>query len=231
MIPFSDQPGRPRRLFPFVMISFVLINIAVYIYQVSLGSGDQRFVMAWGLIPYELSTGRDIAPLISAPVYFTIITSMFLHGSILHIGGNMLFLWVFGDNVEDVLGHFWFLMFYLAVGILAGLSQVMIDPTSRVPGIGASGAIAGVLAAYLILFPHARVRTLLFLGPFFTITRISATILIGIWILFQFISGVVTLSDTEQSGVAYWAHIGGFFAGLIIIWIYRRSRGSAERSY
>lgn len=156
---------------------------------------------------------------------------MFLHGSILHIGGNMLFLWVFGDNVEDVLGHSWFLVFYLAVGVLAGLSHAMIDPTSRIPGIGASGAIAGVLAAYLVLFPHARVRTLLFLGPFFTITRISATILIGLWILFQFVSGLFALGEPDRSGVAYWAHIGGFVAGFIIIWMYQRSRGAAGSRY
>ena len=151
------------------------------------------------MVPYEITTGRDIPPPSPDPVYWTLITSMFLHGGLLHIAGNMLFLWVFGDNVEDALGHLGFLLFYFAAGIFAGLSQVLIDPLSRIPGIGASGAIAGVLAAYLVLFPQATVRTLLFIGPFFTITRLSAFIIIGLWILFQVVSGLLSLGITPPA--------------------------------
>jgi len=224
MIPFSDQPGRPRRSAPVVMVVLVLVNVLLFLYELSLGNALPRFITAYGVVPYEIVTGRDIPPLSPHPVYWTLITSMFLHGGLLHIAGNMLFLWVFGDNVEDALGHLGFLLFYFAAGILAGLSQVLIDPLSRTPGIGASGAIAGVLAAYLVLFPRATVRTLLFIGPFFTITRLSAFIIIGLWILFQLLSGLLSLGvvGSEAGGVAYWAHIGGFFAGLIMIWLWKR---------
>jgi len=233
MIPFSDQPGPRRRSTPVVMVTLVLVNLLVFLYELSLGDALPRFVQAYGVVAYEITAGRDMPPTIPYPVYFTLITSMFLHGGLLHIAGNMIFLWVFGDNVEDTLGHFGFLLFYCMAGILAGLSQVLVDPSSQTPGIGASGAIAGVLAAYLVLFPRATVRTLLVLGPFITITRLSAVILIGFWILFQFVSGLLSLglAPGQASGVAYWAHIGGFFAGLVMIWLYKRWSGAGARQY
>jgi membrane associated rhomboid family serine protease len=215
------------------MVVFVIVNVLVFLYQLSLGPALQRFILAYGVVPFEITTGRDIPPMIPLPVYLTLVTSMFLHGGLLHIAGNMLFLWVFGDNVEDALGHFGFLLFYFATGILAGLSQVLVDPLSRTPGVGASGAIAGVLAAYLVLFPRATVRTLLFLGPFITVTRISAFFLIGFWFLIQFVSGVVSLGveTAGGGGVAYWAHIGGFVAGLILILLFKQALGAGRRRY
>ena len=221
MIPISDYPPE-RRSTPIVMPSLVVINVLVFIYELVLGQGMDRFLLAYGTIPYEISHGVDIPPHIPIPVYSTLLTSMFLHANLLHIGGNMIFLWVFGDNVEDQIGHVRFLVFYLLCGVIAGLSQVAISPDARVPAVGASGAIAGVLAAYFILFPRAQVRTLLFFGIFFTITRISAVFLIGFWIVLQFILGIVALGSVDGGGVAYFAHVGGFIAGLALIQIFRR---------
>lgn len=219
MIPLSDYPPE-RRTVPVVMLTLVAINIFMFLYQILLGPGMDRLVMAYGTIPFEITRAIDIPPQIPVPVYFTLFTSMFLHASIFHLVGNMLFLWVFGDNVEDRLGHLRFLAFYLLCGIFAALSQVAISPDVRIPAIGASGAIAGILAGYVVLFPHAQVRTLLFIGIFFTITRISALFLIGFWIVLQFVFGFVSLGD-EGGGVAYFAHIGGFIAGLILIEAFR----------
>ncbi len=225
MIPISDSPGI-RRHTPIVMPLLIVANVVIFLYQLSLGQTAQGFVMAWGAVPYEITHAVDIAPRIPVPVYVTLLTSMFLHGGLLHLASNMLFLWVFGDNVEDRMGRGAFLAFYLVCGILAGLTQTAIDASSRVPSIGASGAIAGVLAAYLLLFPRAQVRTLLLIGIFFTITRISAIFLIGFWILLQLLSGLIALEfGTDQTGgVAYWAHIGGFVAGLILTKVFYHRR-------
>lgn len=220
MIPISDYPPR-RRTTPIVMPALVAINVLVFIFELSLGADLNRFLLAYGTVPYEITHSRDIPPLIPIPVYFTLFTSMFLHAGFLHIAGNMLFLWVFGDNVEDRIGHVGFAAFYLICGVVASLTQVAIGPDTRVPSVGASGAIAGVLAAYLILFPRAEVRTLLFIGIFFTITRISALFLIGFWILLQFVLGFVSLGVDDGGGVAYFAHIGGFVAGLVLIYVFR----------
>ncbi len=217
MIPISDSPGERRR-FPVVMLSILVLNILVFGYEVSLpSSGLDQLVSAAGVVPVEFTRGQMVGP---PPPYgltwTTLITSMFLHGGVLHIGSNMLYLFIFGDNVEDQFGHLPFLAFYFAAGIVAGLTHIALNAGSTVPSIGASGAIAGVLAGYLILFPHASIRTLLFIGPFFTMTRLSAIFLIGFWFVTQFLSGVVSLgATTEQtSGVAVWAHVGGFVAGL-----------------
>src|SRR5947199_602604 len=152
------------------------------------------------------------------PVYLTLITAMFLHAGWLHIGGNMLYLFIFGDNVEDRMGHLPYLAFYLFCGVIAGIAQIVVDPGSSIPSLGASGAIAGVLAAYLVLFPWAGVRTVIFLFIFFTIVTLPAIILIGLWFVLQFFDGVAALSNAQQSmgGVAYFAHVGGFVTGLVI---------------
>ena len=222
MIPISDYPPQ-RRTTPYVMLALVALNTIIFIYETLLGANLNSFLFAFGVVPFEISHGRDISPIVPFPVYLTLITSMFLHGGILHLAGNMLFLWVFGDNVEDSLGHITFLIYYIVCGLAAGLTQVAISPDEQIPVIGASGAISGVLAAYLVLFPRAQVRTLLFIGPFFTLTRISAFFLIGFWIVLQFAIGFLTLGEAG-GGVAYFAHIGGFVAGLLITYLFRFRR-------
>ena len=225
MIPISDAPG-PRRTFPVVTVLLIAINVLVFVFE--LGMGDQqleRVITAAGVVPAEILSGRDLGP--RAPlgiIYLTLLTSMFLHAGFLHIGGNMLYLWVFGDNVEDSMGHLRFLVFYLLCGILAGLTHILLNAGSTEPSIGASGAIAGVLGAYIVLFPHAKVRTLLFIGPFITFPRVSAWIMIGIWFLLQLFSGLASLgpSSAQSSGVAFWAHVGGFVAGLVLVFVFRR---------
>jgi membrane associated rhomboid family serine protease len=221
VIPLKDYPGA-RRSFPWVMISILLINVLVFIFELLVGSVsdlDQLFSSA-GIVPVEYTRGVLVGP--SPPLgitWTTLITSMFLHGGLLHIASNMLYLFIFGDNVEDRLGHWRFLSFYFLCGIAAGITHIVINANSAVPSIGASGAIAGVLAAYLRLFPSADVRTLLFIGPFITIPRIRAAFLIVFWFITQFLTGVLSLgATTEQTGgVAVWAHVGGFVAGLILV--------------
>jgi len=232
VIPISDMAGRSRSL-PIVNVLLILASIYVFVAYELMAPSEaalDRLVQAAGVIPRELLTGSDLPP--SAPldnIYLTLVTSMFLHGSLLHLGSNLLFLWVFGDNVEDSMGHIPYLVYYLLCGVVAGLAHTLVNAGSAIPSIGASGAIAGVLAGYLLRFPHAQVRTLVFLGPFIVFPRISAIILIVFWFVLQVFSGVASLSvQTEQtSGVAFWAHIGGFVAGLILINLFPRRRESA----
>jgi membrane associated rhomboid family serine protease len=224
------MPG-VRRRFPLVNVVLILANLAAF-FVYELGQPSEAalnsFIRAAGVIPAEIVGGRDLPP--PAPlgvVYSTLVTSMFLHGGWLHLGSNMLYLWVFGDNVEDSLGHLRYTIFYLLAGILAGIAHIAFNLNSVIPSIGASGAIAGVLAAYVVMFPHASIRTLLFLGPFITMTRVSAFLLIGFWFVLQLLSGLTSIGvQAEQtSGVAFWAHIGGFVAGFILIQLMRpRSR-------
>jgi len=218
VIPISDD-NRGRRITPYVSYSLIAINILVFLYQITLPDtvGDPaltEFIVRWAAIPDEVSAGTDLQ---------TLISSQFLHGGWLHIAGNMLYLWVFGDNVEDVMGHFKFLAFYLLTGIAAGLAQVFIDPNSAVPIVGASGAISGLLGAYILLFPHGKIRSLVFIGFFFTSFMIPAWIQIGLWILLQFVNGFFTLgvaTEETSGGVAYFAHIGGFIAGMVLVWVF-----------
>ncbi len=214
MIPLSDTPREARRLVPIVNVTIIAANVLVFLWMlvaVPAQSADQ-FYTQWGTVPALIASGQ---------VYITILSGMFIHGGWLHIGGNMLYLWIFGDNVESAMGHVKYLLFYLLCGVAAALAQVFIDPTSTVPAVGASGAIAGVLGAYVLFYPSAQVRTLIFLGIFFTITRVSAFILIGFWIVLQVISGLAELGASSAGGVAYFAHIGGFFIGLIVASLFR----------
>lgn len=235
MIPLKDDAGRRRR-FPFVNYLLIAINIAVFLLELNQGAQTQAFIFAYSLVPAALTHNIPQTTLFASqlpqpfpyttpsPVWLTIFTSMFMHAGWLHIGGNMLFLYIFGDNVEDRLGHLGYLVFYLFCGIVAALAQTYVDPNSTIPSLGASGAIAGVLAAYVVFFPGARVTTLIFLGIFFFITRLSAFILIGLWFALQFFDGVLALNaHTEQAmgGVAYFAHVGGFLAGLLIALLLR----------
>lgn len=229
MIPIGDD-NRARRRTPVVVYAIIVLNVAVFLYELSLqaqgGDALGRFIYSWGAIPLELTRMEDFPPTISLPIWTTAFSSMFIHGGWLHIIGNMLFLWVFGDNVEDALGHVRFTIFYLICGIGAVALQVLVDASSTQPMVGASGAISGVLAAYLVLFPHGRVRVLIWLGIFATVISLPALIVIGFWIVLQFVSGFASVGpDTAQSGgVAYFAHIGGFVTGLVAIWLFRNRR-------
>jgi membrane associated rhomboid family serine protease len=236
MIPVRDDPGEPRRSFPWVMIAILVVNVLAFVFELSFGSPDalDNLFLSAGVVPIEFTRGVQVGPPppLGTPIT-TLFTSMFLHGGLLHIGSNMLYLFIFGDNVEDKLGHFRFLIFYLACGVIAGVTHIVINANSPIPSVGASGAIAGVLAAYLRLFPHAQVRTLLFIGPFILVPRIAAAFLILFWFGTQFLSGVLSLgATTEQtSGVAVWAHIGGFIGGLILVEIMRPRYRSAVAAY
>jgi membrane associated rhomboid family serine protease len=215
MFPIGDE-NRGQRLTPIVNYALIAINVVVFLYELSLSDLDLlRFIYRWGAIPNEISNGNDL---------FTLVTSQFLHGGWLHIGGNMLFLWVFGDNIEDTMGHVGYLIFYLLCGAAAGLGQVIIDTNSLTPLVGASGAISGVLAAYIVLFPRGHIRTLILLGWIPLIFLFPAWFMIGYWIVMQFINGFFTLGvDTAETGnsVAYFAHIGGFIAGLILVQLFK----------
>jgi membrane associated rhomboid family serine protease len=233
MIPISDDP-EPRRSFPFVTLTLIAINIVVFVYELSVPDPNALFHSA-GVVPQEFATGRDIPP--AAPFgtfYSTLITSMFLHGGWLHLGSNMLFLWIFGDNVEDHLGRLRYVLFYFVCGLVASVTQIYFNLGSPIPSVGASGAIAGVLGGYIVLFPRARVRTLLFIGPFITMFRIPALILIGFWFVTQVISGVASIGESAQtaaSGVAFWAHVGGFIAGIPLVLALRQQRPVAVSRY
>jgi membrane associated rhomboid family serine protease len=227
VIPIGDE-NRAARLTPVVNYAIIAINVLVFLYQLTLTEPElQRFILTFGAIPYELTHNVALNPPSPIPVYLTVLTSMFMHGGWLHIIGNMLFLWIFGDNVEDAMGHVKYLIFYLLGGTAAAVAQTLIAPDSTIPMVGASGAIAAVMAAYLVSFPKNLVRVLVFLGFFVTVFRVPALIMIGIWFLLQFITGVASLgvATAEQSGgVAFWAHIGGFIAGLLLVWIFRNPK-------
>jgi membrane associated rhomboid family serine protease len=236
MIPVRDDPGEPRRTVPWVMLTILILNVVVFVFELGVGdtsSLDNLFLSA-GVIPVEFTRGLEVGP--PPPLgmtWTTLFTSMFLHGGLLHIGSNMLYLFIFGDNVEDRMGHGRFLIFYLLCGLIAGVTHIVVNAGSSVPSVGASGAIAGVLAAYLRLFPHARVRTLIFLGPIVLVPRIAGAFLIIFWFVTQFLSGIASLGvPTEQTeGVAVWAHIGGFVAGLILVQVFRQRRPASTLSY
>lgn len=223
MIPIGDD-NRGRRTAPIINVALILANAAVFFYQVSLPMADlERFVFAYGAIPAELTAGIDTNPETALPLYATAITSMFIHGGWAHFLFNMLFLWVFGDNIEDSMGHVRYLMFYLLGGIAAVVGQVAIDPSSLIPMVGASGAISAVLAAYIVLFPGGLIRVLVLFGFIPLIFMVPAILMIGLWIVTQFLQGFASLGvQTEQTGgVAYFAHIGGFIAGFIFVWFFR----------
>lgn len=224
MLPIRDD--NPTRTFPLVTFLLILANSLVWLWEVSLGTGTALTgaYLRFGFIPGIL-TGKYLAPAGSLhPYILTILTSMFMHGSWSHILGNMLFLWIFGNNVEDFLGHGRYLAFYLVGGVVAALVQLMSGPSSNVPTIGASGAIAAVMGAYFFLYPTARVQTLVFF-IFITIVRIPAWVFLGIWFVLQLFEGAY---GTAQ-GVAVWAHVGGFLFGMLVAWIVRkRARSSMQ---
>jgi membrane associated rhomboid family serine protease len=213
LLPLADH--NPRRTTPVVNILLVVVNVMIFFWEVSLGPDLEPALVNVAFVParFWLSSGALI------PNIITMFVSMFLHGGWLHLGGNMLYLWIFGDNVEDRLGHGKYLFFYLGCGILATLAHAVMNPGSRVPSIGASGAIAGVLGAYIVLFPKQRVTTLIPIFIFITVREIPAIFLLGFWIVMQVLFGAVSMGGDLQSagGVAYFAHIGGFLAGMVLI--------------
>lgn len=220
MIPLRDDTPSSSR--PITTYLFIAICTIVFLYMLTLGSepAQEAFVLAWGATPAQI-TGR----VAGAPVhaYETIISSMFMHGGWLHLIGNMLYLWIFGDNVEDLMGHFGFGAFYLIAGVAATLTHVFLNAGSTAPLVGASGAIAGVLGAYLVLFPRARILSLVPFGFFSRLVEVPAIFFLPIWFLLQFLQGVVDIAGTG-GGVAWWAHVGGFIAGIVLVPIFARRR-------
>ncbi len=213
LIPYGDENRRGAPV-PWVNITLIALNGLVFLYMLTLSQASlERFVYHFGLIPATIRQGQDL---------YTLLTSQFIHGGLLHIAGNMLFLWVFGDNIELALGHGLYAAFYLGAGVLAGLSHTVFNLQSTVPSIGASGAIAGVLGAYIILFPTRQVRVLVLVLP----TRVAAVAFLGAWAIVQLFSGVASLGvpTAESGGVAVWAHVGGFAAGLIVGLLALRAR-------
>jgi membrane associated rhomboid family serine protease len=230
MIPLKDDI--PSQTFPAITLGLIGANVAAFVYQLSLELSPepgalraaQEVVFEFGVVPCRL-TGACRIPEASPHPVLTVFTSMFLHGGIFHVGGNMLYLWIFGNNVEDILGHGRFLLFYLLSGIAAVLAQVVMGPASPIPMIGASGAVSGVLGAYLLLFPHSRVLVLITFFVFIRLVHIPAVLVLGFWIVVQFLNGFITFSaaaaGVETGGVAWFAHIGGFLAGLLLLFVLR----------
>ncbi|HYG66132.1 MAG TPA: rhomboid family intramembrane serine protease [Anaeromyxobacteraceae bacterium] len=225
MIPLKDE--NPSERPPIVTIALVATNVVAFLWQLS--TGLELSVLRGGVIPYEVLTFTDVEVPAVVPPPLTIVTSMFLHGGLAHIGSNMLFLWIFGNNVEDALGRGRFLAFYVASGVVAALAQVAVSAMGEelgVPMVGASGAIAGVLAGYMVLFPHARVLTLLIIVIFIRLTWLPAGLLIGLWFALQLFSAVFG----GTPGVAFFAHVGGFVAGFVLVRVMgRRARWRARR--
>jgi membrane associated rhomboid family serine protease len=199
-----------------VVMGLVALNVVAFLFELAQPSQGalQSFIQAWGVVPHEYVVRHDLPPTIPVPFWSTLFTSMFLHAGWAHLGGNMLYLWIFGDNLERVMGHGRFIVFYLICGIAAGLAQIFASAASNIPSLGASGAISGVLGGYLVLFPRNRVRVLTRSG----IASVPAIVVLGLWVVIQLISGIGSIANTAESGgVAYMAHIGGFVAGLLLV--------------
>jgi membrane associated rhomboid family serine protease len=243
LIPIGDDNVH-RRSTPFVVYTIIALNVIVFLFFQHIGqpSGDS-FTYGYAAVPYEITHGVDIVQPTRlprgeipqapgpVPIYLTLLSAMFMHGGWAHILGNMLYLWIFGDNIEDNFGHTKFIIFYLVAGFAASFAQIAIAPDSLIPTLGASGAIAGVLGSYLIMFPKNRVRALLPLGFLWTTVELPAMVVLGFWIVIQVISqytALVTTTMSEGGGVAYMAHIGGFVAGAILTFLFRQKRSSYQ---
>ena len=205
-------------------MGLIALNCALFLYELLLGQDLRGFMMTWGLVPVRVTQALQFGDQPLLPTLVTLATSMFLHGGWAHLLGNMWYLWIFGDNVEDRMGHGRFLIFYLSCGITAALAQTMVSPDSLVPMVGASGAVAGVMGAYFVLYPKSRVLTLF---PFpLTLIEIPAVYLLGLWFVMQFVNGLTTLAPPAEGqfagGIAFWAHIAGFGAGVLLIFLFRR---------
>lgn len=230
MIPLHDD--NPTRIMPIITAGVIVLCIASFFWQLSLGPQVQQAIYRLGLIPAVLFKIKSLPPeMVAIPAWATVVTSMFLHGGWMHIIGNMLYLWIFGNNVEDAMGHKRFILFYLLCGLAAAMAQALPDPQSVTPMIGASGAISGILGAYLLLYPHARVLVMIPLGFIIHTTRVPAGWVLAFWFILQLVNSL--LSSGQQSGVAWGAHIGGFIAGMLLIPFFKRKhiRLFAARRY
>jgi membrane associated rhomboid family serine protease len=232
VLPLRD--ANPTLRTPLVTLALVIACFVGFAWELGLlaSGGDtvlEDFLSTWGVVPADLTAAWAKGDFLSQETA-TLVTSQFLHAGWFHLLGNMLYLWIFGNNVEDRLGRVGFLLFYLAGGVLAGLSQVAIDPTSTIPTIGASGAIAAVLGAYFVFFPRARVTSLVFLGFFYQLIDVPAVIVLGFWFVLQVIDGLASLGMTEAGGVAVFAHIGGFVAGALVARVIVGARGRRRGS-
>ncbi len=223
MIPLKDTI--PSYTFPYVTVLIILMNSGVFILQILLGGGAEELIRLFGVIPAKYFWLADQRPDLLFDRFFPLASSMFLHGGWLHFLGNMWYLWIFGDNVEDELGHFRFILFYLLSGLLAGLAHVYLHPDSMIPTIGASGAIAGVMGAYIWMFPKSRVITIVPMILLFPIIEVPAVFFLGFWFFLQVFQGTLALaSDPNTGGVAWWAHLGGFMAGALLGFIFRKRK-------
>jgi membrane associated rhomboid family serine protease len=211
MIPLGDASRRPSRV-PVVTFAIIIVNVLVFVLEML---GGQSFVLQWSVIPRQIVAGQR---------WVTILTAMFMHGGVAHILGNMIFLRAFGPEIEDAMGPLRFLGFYFIGGLVATLAQVAADPTSVIPSLGASGAIASVMGAFLITYPRDRIKTIIFLGWYVTITMIPAGLLVGFWFLTQLFSEIGAVARVQQGGVAYMAHIGGFVAGMLTARLFEDQR-------
>ena len=228
VIPLRDV--NPSATVPIVTRTLILINVVAFLYEFSLGPDLRAFMLAWGFVPARLSYSLHVGGEPLPGVALTVLSSMFLHGGWAHLIGNMWYLWIFGDNVEDRLGHFGYLVFYLVAGAIAALVQYATQPDAQLPTVGASGAIAGVLGAYAVAFPRARVITLVPLLIFFQVLPLPALLVLGLWFVYQFLFGALSLSASGVSGgIAFWAHIGGFaFGAVAMLLLGGRTRRAVE---
>jgi membrane associated rhomboid family serine protease len=225
VMPLGDDDSQVH-ITPIITFGLIAVNVLVFLYQLTQGN-IEGFFQTWSVIPVEYSRSTDIAPTHAGPFWITTLTSMFMHGGWMHLLGNMLFLWIFGDNVEQAMGSFRFLVFYLLCGVVATLAHILTGPSSQIPSLGASGAISGVLGAYIVMFPKQRVRVLV--GRM--VTQMPAVAVIGLWIVLQFVNGLGQLAQTaETGGVAYAAHVGGFVAGLVLVWLFRQRNPRTARA-
>lgn len=233
MIPYRDE--NPTTLPPIVTVGIIALNVIAWLFIEGAGAGRavDAAVCNYGLIPGEIlqrvppGSGVEMAPGVvcavdPSPQYWTVLTSMFMHGGWMHLIGNMVFFWVFGNNIEDAMGHVRFALFYVMCGVAAAATQVLVTPGSTVPMVGASGAISGILGAYLLLYPRVRVHAVVFLGFYVTSIAIPAFVMLGYWIVLQLLSSLSSLGARQTGGTAFFAHIGGFVAGLVLIRLFAR---------
>jgi len=234
VLPYKDE--NPTDLTPVITLGIIVLNVLAWLFVQGAGAAEPlaRSVCQLGLIPGEVlhtvppgtavPLGEGLRCVLTADAnWWTVVTSMFMHGGWLHLIGNMWFLWVFGNNIEDSMGHTRFVVFYLLSGVAAAATQMLVDPGSRIPMVGASGAISGVMGAYILLYPRVRVHTLITLGFFLTTVTLPAYVILGYWFVLQLLFGTVGALSGAQGGVAVWAHVGGFVAGLLLIKLFANS--------